>query len=571
MWTVPRTASGRAGPFDSPNSPNCNSRNGRCELAEEDGGQPRQDTICAALARAVAAAPDRIFLDFSGETYTYAEVDRLANAMARGLIGLGIKPGDTVATVLDNNIDAIVAWFAINKAGAISAPVNTAFRGQFLSAQIHDCQCAVVIVEAEYAERLAAVLADLPRVRFVFTRGGPPPGLPTGVCGGELDELRRADSRPLDLSVAPGEIAMLVYTSGTTGRSKGCMISHNCACSLGWNGVKVHGIDSTDVIWTPLPLFHLNAIGACVLAALMAMGRIAIFPRFSVSRFWEDIERSGATTVGLLGSMASLIAEAPETEAQRRCYGQLRRVSAAPFPEAVAAKWRERFGAPAYGAAGYGMTEAPTLVGLPTGERTAPPGSSGRAGANFEVRIFDDNDEEVPPGTPGEVVCRPRHPNVLFSGYWNQPEATVRAWRNLWFHTGDLGRIDQDGWFYFVDRKKDYIRRRGENISTHEMENVFRQHPAIQDVAVHAVLSPHGEDEVKVTAEILAGSALSEAELCRWSIARVPYFAVPLYIEFRATLPRGATGKVLKDQLRAEGKTAATWDREAAGMTFTRR
>ncbi|MFB0874897.1 MULTISPECIES: AMP-binding protein [unclassified Sphingobium] len=540
-------------------------------MAEEYGGPPRQDTICAALDRAVAAAPDRVFADFCGETYTYAEVDRLADALTRGLVAVGVKPGDTVATVLDNNVDAIVVWFAINRAGAISAPVNTAFRGQFLSAQIDDCQCAVVIAEAEYAGRIAAVIDDLPQVRCLFVRGGPPPELPARVHGGGLDELRRPEADPVDVAVTPEQIAMLVYTSGTTGRSKGCMISHNCACSLGWNGVEVHAIDSTDVIWTPLPLFHLNAIGACVLAALMAMGRIAIFPRFSVSQFWPDVERSGATTVALLGSMASLIAEAPETDAQRRCHGQLRRISAAPFPEAVAAKWRERFGAPAYGAAGYGMTEAPTLVGLPTGERTAPPGSSGRAGANFEVRIFDDNDQEVPPGTAGEVVCRPRYPNVLFSGYWNQPEATVKAWRNLWFHTGDLGKIDKDGWFYFVDRKKDYIRRRGENISTHEMESVFRQHPAIQDVAVHAVLSPHGEDEVKVTAEILPGTALSEAELCRWSIERVPYFAVPLYIEFRATLPRGATGKVLKDQLRAEGKTAATWDREAAGLTFTRR
>jgi len=187
------------------------------------------------------------------------------------------------------------------------------------------------------------------------------------------------------------------------------------------------------------------------------------------------------------------------------------------------------------------------------------------------VKIFDEHDQEVPPGTPGEIVARPRRPNIMFSGYWNQPEATVKAWRNLWFHTGDLGRIEPDGWFYFVDRKKDYIRRRGENISTHEMEAVFRQHPAIQDVAVHAVLSPLGEDEVKVTAEIKPDAAVTEEELCRWSIDRVPYFAVPLYVEFRETLPRSATGKVLKEVLRADGKTAATWDREAAGVTFARR
>jgi crotonobetaine/carnitine-CoA ligase len=324
-------------------------------------------------------------------------------------------------------------------------------------------------------------------------------------------------------------------------------------------------------MWTALPLFHLNAIGASVVTGLIAQCRVAVFPRFSVSQFWPEIERSGAKSIAFLGSMASLLADAPDNEAMKRCYGQIRRVSAAPFPEPVVKKWRERFGVPATGSTSYGMTEAATISGSHPGDPPGPPGSSGRPGSDFEVKIFDDNDLEVAPGATGEIVCRPRRPNIMFGGYWNQPEATVKSWRNLWFHTGDLGKIDADGWFYFVDRKKDYIRRRGENISTLEMEAVFRQHPALLDVAVHAVLSPMGEDEVKVTAELHPGVELTEEALCRWSIDRVPYFAVPLYVEFRETLPRSATGKVLKEELRREGKTATTWDREAAGVTFTRR
>jgi crotonobetaine/carnitine-CoA ligase len=269
--------------------------------------------------------------------------------------------------------------------------------------------------------------------------------------------------------------------------------------------------------------------------------------------------------------MATLIAEAPDTEAAQRCYGQLRRVAAAPFPTSVVQKWHDRFGVPAKGSSGYGMTEAATISGTGAGESPGPAGSSGHGGIDFDLQIFDDNDNAMPPGTVGEIVARPLRPNIMFKGYWQKADATVAAWRNLWFHTGDLGKLDETGYLYFVDRKKDYIRRRGENISTFEMEAIFRQHPALKDLAVHAVLSPLGEDEVKITAELHPDAPLTEEELFLWSVERVPYFAVPQYVEFRDELPRSATGKVLKEQLRAEGKTAATWDREAAGIVLEKR
>ncbi|MDB5446536.1 MAG: ATP-dependent acyl-CoA ligase [Phenylobacterium sp.] len=529
-----------------------------------------QDTITAALARAVAEVPDQPFIDFSGETYTFAEVDRMATELAHGLKGLGVETGQPVATIFDNDIEAVTVWLAINKLGAISAPVNTAFKGEFLKNQIEDCQARVVLAEGEYVDRVAAIAEALPDLRHVVFKDAAPPGLPGGVTATPIESIRVKDGGPIADEVTPEQLAIIVYTSGTTGRSKGCMLPHNMVCNMGWTSVR-RGVGPGDVLWSPLPLFHLNAIGVSVVTALIARCRTSIGRRFSVSQFWPEIERSGATTVSLLGSMASLIAEAPDTPEMKRCYGQIRRVNAAPFPPPVVQKWRDRFGAPVQGSSSYGMTEAATISGLGPGEPAGPPGSSGRVGKDFETQIVDDGDNPLPPGTPGEIVVRPKRPNIMFAGYWNRPEETVKAWRNLWFHTGDLGKLDADGYLYFVDRKKDYIRRRGENISTHEMEAVFRQHPAIQDVAVHAVLSPLGEDEVKVTAEINPGAAVTEEELCRWSIERVPYFAVPLFVEFRESLPRSATGKVLKEQLRAEGRTPATWDRETAGVTFTRR
>jgi crotonobetaine/carnitine-CoA ligase len=201
----------------------------------------------------------------------------------------------------------------------------------------------------------------------------------------------------------------------------------------------------------------------------------------------------------------------------------------------------------------------------------APPDSSGRRNPWFDTRIFDDNGVEAPDGVAGEVVTRPRMPNIMFSGYWRRPEETLRIMKNLWLHTGDIGRFDEDGWFYFVDRKKDYLRRRGENISSFEVENALRAHEAIDDVAAHAVPSELGEDDLKLTATLKPGYSLDPAELFQWCIDRLPYFALPRYIEFRTELPKSPVGRVLKYELRDQGTPPGTWDFEASGIKVSKR
>jgi carnitine-CoA ligase len=324
------------------------------------------------------------------------------------------------------------------------------------------------------------------------------------------------------------------------------------------------------VLWTPLPLFHLNATAASVLSTALLGSTTAIYPRFSVSGFWPDISRSGARLASLLGAMIPLLAQAPDTPDSVACRGQLRHISGAPFPAELQRIWKDRFGVQTAGSNVYGISEAAPLTSLDHGA-AYPSGSSGRRNDSFEVRIVDEDDRELPPGEVGEVIARPRRPHVMFEGYWRRPEDTLRVLGNLWLHTGDLGRFDDEGFFWFVDRKKDYLRRRGENISSVEMETTFLQHPDIAEVAVHAVLSAFTEDDVKVTAVLRDGATLTEEALCRWSFDRVPYFAIPRYIEFRTALPRNPVGRVLKYQLRDEGCTAATWDRESAGLEVPRR
>jgi crotonobetaine/carnitine-CoA ligase len=372
-----------------------------------------------------------------------------------------------------------------------------------------------------------------------------------------------------EVEVAPGDLAMLIYTGGTTGPSKGCMVSHNYACNLAEIISRGTGRDENTVSWTALPLFHFNAVSN-VLCELKYGGRMALYPRFSVSNFWPEIERTGANYVTLLGSMFPMLTTAPENDAEKRCYGQLKIVGGAPFPDKLQQTWKARFGTEHTVVPGFGLTECSLVTSIELQDK-AKPDSSGKRNNSFDVRIVDDDGNEVADGCSGEVIVRPRKPNVMFAGYWKRPEETLKLMNDLWFHTGDIGQFDEDGFFYFVDRKKDYLRRRGENISSFEVESVFRQHPAIEDIAAHAVLSDLTEDELKVTAVLRQGAELTEKELCLWSSEQMPYFAVPRYIEFRSDLPRSPVGRVLKYVLRDEGVTERTWDREAAGIQISKR
>ncbi len=527
-----------------------------------------QDTVTAVLSRAAEQFPERIFLDFQGEKHTYREVDERATQLAHGLLARGVVRGDRVGSILDSHLDAVLLWFAVNKIGAIHVPVNTAYKGEFLRHQFANAGCRVMVAESDYAQRVLDVSAGLPEGELLLVRGE----VSVSDSNLQTEALAAAyqnNTDPIEDKNTPTDLCMLIFTGGTTGPSKGCMISHNYACNLARQILKRENRTQDDVNWTPLPLFHMNATAGSILSCAMVGAAVAIFPRFSVSKFWPDVERSGATVVNLLGSMLDFIAGAPDNESSKRSFGQLKAVRGAPFSPELQELWKKRFGVRYTGSNGYGLTEAARVTSLPDGI-PAPPGSSGRANEDFDVRIVDDNDKELPPGEPGEIIVRPRHPGIMFDGYWNNPGETLKVIRNLWLHTGDIGKFDEEGFFYFVDRKKDYLRRRGENISSFEMETTFKTHPLINEVAVHAVFA-NSEDELKVTATLIEGAKLSEEELCRWCVERVPYFAVPRYIEFRTELPRSDFGRILKYQLRDQGCTPQTWDRESTDFELVKR
>jgi crotonobetaine/carnitine-CoA ligase len=548
-------------------------------------GWSRDDehTIPELLARRLATEPDAPYLDVCGTACTAAEMADAAGRLVAGFTALGIEPGDRVAALVENSPEAMLFWFGTVLGGAIAVPINTAYKGEYLRHQLADSGARVVVVQGDLLARVAAVTEQLPDLGHVVVIGEPEIDVAElrGVTVHDWAALLARDPAGggpgglPDVAIRPGDLGTFIYTGGTTGPSKGCMLSHNYHEVLARQIGICWRRTADDVVWTPLPLFHFNAIVTAVLGPLVYGGRGAVYRRFSVSNFWPEMNRTGATIVSLLGSLAFLLAQDEDRPEMPRSGApgantSLRLVGAAPLPPELDARIRERFGVATFSGA-FGLTEASLVAWQPFGVDNKP-GAAGIINRDFfDLRIFDDDDHEVPRGETGEIVVRPLRPHVMYEGYWGNAAATVKAHRNLWFHTGDIGKVDDDDYLFFVDRKADYLRRRGENISSFEVERVVGGHEAVAEAVVCAVPSEVTEDDLKLTVTVVEGRSVTEEELFRWCIDQLPYFALPRYVEIRADLPRSPVGRVLKRELRAEGVTAATWDAEAAGITYDKR
>ena len=533
-----------------------------------------QSTIPELLMRRLDVDSDGPYLDVCGVTVTAAQVVDVSSRLASSLRMMGVSQGDRVATLIENSIEAVYAWWGIILSGAIAVPVNTAYKGEYLRHQLADSGSKVVIVAAEFLDRLEAVAATIDSVQHVVIISDTPSTI-SSTATSLWSELLTSEAILPEINTKPSDLGTFIYTGGTTGLSKGCMLSHNYHEAL----TRQIGIcwerTAEDVVWTPLPLFHFNAITTAVIGPLVFGGRSAIYRRFSVSNFWPEMNRVGATITSTLGTMAYLLAhdvdrpEMPRSGAPE-ANTTLRLLGAAPMPVEVDDIMKNRFGLTTFSAA-YGVTEASLISWQPPGGYNKPNAAGVINDEYFDVRIFDAEDNEVPRGDRGEIVIRPKRPEVMFAGYWGRPEVTVETSRNWWYHTGDIGIVDEENFLFFVDRKADYLRRRGENIASFEVESIIMGHGQIADVAVHAVPSPLTEDDLKITATRVEGATVNEEELFLWCVEQLPYFALPRYIEFRTDLPRSPVGRVLKRELRAEGVTSATWDLEQSGVVYEKR
>jgi crotonobetaine/carnitine-CoA ligase len=533
-----------------------------------------QRSLPGLLQARLDADPDSEYLDVTGTKFSAADVADQAGRFAAALASLGVQPGDRVATLMENAPEAMLAWWGSVLNGVICAPINSAYKGEYLRHQLTDSGSSVVVVQGDLASRIAAIANEVDTLEHVIVVGAPDEDITGPKVHHWTDALAIEPIAP-NLDIAPSDLATFIYTGGTTGPSKGCMLSHNYSAGLADQISLCWRRTADDVVWSALPLFHFNAISVCMVGALSTGGRAAVSGKFSVSGFWPELNRVGGTIVSLLGSMAYLLAndeDRPEMplSGAPEANTTLRLIGAAPMPMEIDARLRERFGTDVFSGA-YGLTEASLVSWTPIGVENRANAAGVINDEYFDVRIFDDGDNEVPRNTDGEIVCRPKRPHVMFEGYWGNAEATVKTNRNYWYHTGDIGRIDDDDYLYFVDRKADYLRRRGENISSFEVEKIIMKHAAIVDVVVHAVPSELTEDDLKITATCASGSGVTEEALFLWCVDELPYFALPRYVEFRDELPRSPVGRVLKRVLRDEGVTAATWDVESSGVKYEKR
>lgn len=482
---------------------------------------------------------------------TYAEAAIQARRVASRLADLGVRPGDRVALLLPNGLDFVRHWLGLGRLGATVVPLNTALTGEFLVHQLRDSGAGLVVSRGELALTAEDVAGEVPGLTVAGTDGWEEAPEWTG---------------PLP---AFSDIACLMYTSGTTGPSKGVLMPHAHCHLFGLGSIEALGVTSEDRYYVCMPLFHANGLFMQLAATLVAGATAVLRPRFSATRWLADIREERCTVTNLLGSMTQFVHARP-ADATDRGHG-LRVVCPVPNPPAHEAVWRDRFGLPDVVSA-YGMTE----VNIPLYGRlgASRPGTAGLVLDQwFEVTVRDpDTDLEVATGEVGEIMVRPKVPSAFMAGYAGLPERTLEAWRSFWFHTGDSGVMDAEGWVTFVDRTKDCIRRRGENISSFEVEAAVGRLDGVAEVVAYAVPAGEAGTEDEVMLAVVrdsgpSGATLDEAAVAAHADAVLPRFARPRYIEIVDSLPRTPTAKVRKGELRQRGVTTGTWDRDRVRAT----
>lgn len=517
-------------------------------------------TIATRLAEVATIRPASVFLRSDRGEMTYGEVEQAAGRLATGLAAAGARRGEPVIVFMNNSLDQIVTWFALARLGAVHVPINTALIGTSLIHTFQVTRPGLAVVDGDLLPALLEVRAELAPLPRIVVHG---PGAP-GADIDNLDDVDLIDFQELPAAAGTAAVAApdldpatVLFTSGTTGKSKGCTLSHRYLIRQAELHASNLGLTSDDVLYSPFPLFHIDAATLTVLTALVVGGTAAIGRRFSASRFWDEVRSFDATVFNFLGATSTILWKQPPTDRDRD--HRVRLAWGVPMP-AWSDDWQQRFGFPLYEL--YGLTDA----GIPVYDRIDLPrhaGSCGRVIDQFELTIVDEHDQALPIGSDGEITVRGHEPGLVMNEYWAMPDETAHAFRGGRFHTGDRGRLDTAGRLYFLGRTHDGIRRRGENISAYELEQIVVTHPEIVEAAALGVPSELTEDDVKICVVLRTGSRLRPEQILEHCARNAPAYMVPRYIEVRSHLPKTPTHKVEKFKLR--DRTDATWDSVADG------
>ena len=509
-------------------------------------------TVPAVLDRRAEQHPDRVMMSIAGVDVTFEQMRRRSRAAANMLAGLGVGRGDCVALFTATCPEWVYFWLGAARIGAVSAAVNAANKGDFLLHTLRLARARVILTDAERRPRVDEIADRLDTVTGVVVQDD------SLTATLHLD----ADVPVADSPVGAADVGVLFYTSGTTGPSKAVATTWHYLFSVAATAASAWEFGPGEALWTAMPLFHLSAAPS-VLAPMLVGGTTVLAKAVHPNEVWDDIRARGAVGFAGAGAMVSMLQNLPADP--RDAQLPLRFISAAPIDAKSYRDIEKRYGCRVVTM--YGMTEAFPIAVKGVADEGVP-GTSGRPNPNFDVRIVDENGDPLPPGTVGEIACRPRHPHVMSEGYVSQG---LRADPHPeWFRTGDLGRLDADQNLTYVDRVKDSLRRRGENVSSVEVEAVVTRHPAVAEAAAVGMPSELGEDDILLFVTLHAGAALDCAELLDFCAARMPYFCVPRYVEAVDELPKNVIGRIRKDLLRSRGLNEATWDREEHGYIVSR-
>lgn len=515
-----------------------------------------ENSLLAMLRAAALEHPDKEFVRVGGSSFDYSSALARVEATAKGLLECGIEPGDRVGIMAGNTPETIWAWLGTNAARAIDVPFNAEVRGNLLSYFVQDAGPKALVGTPEYLDLLEK--HSVPQPELVVSIGEPSQAFQDSQRI-TFDELIAIGQSSLSELLGPSsrETATIMYTSGTTGPSKGVMLPQRYYPANARNVNRFMKMTSDDVCYCVQPLFHIDA-RAFLATVLEARATIAIGQRFSVSRFWDEVREHEATVFSTIGTMLWMLSKQPPSMRDREQPARVAMCSSTPGE--VLRDFESRFGVQVIEA--YGMTEC-VLITTEVAEKTLP-GRIGRPIPELSCQIVDNDDLPVGQGDIGELVYRPCEPNAMMQGYWNKPEATVETWRNMWFHTGDLVREHDDGTYEYIGRKKDSIRRRGENVSAWEVEQAVAAHPRVLEVAAIGVPSEVGEEDVAVLVVTANDGPFDPADLVDFVSRDLPRFAVPRYVEVVDSLPKTPSERIEKGKVRERGITSAAWDAELA-------
>jgi crotonobetaine/carnitine-CoA ligase len=505
----------------------------------------------------------RVAVSTAHEQITYDQLDARVNRVGNALKDLGVTQGDKVCVMLPNILEFLYAWWGNAKLGGVTVPLNTALKGEGLAYIINHCDAETMILSHHYLsalEEIRASLHQLKRIIVLGPEGQRAPNLPTGAI--DFGELLTAPATSPMQEVWSDDIDSIMYTSGTTGLPKGVIHRHS-RCYGGFVLPIMTGYTEQDVVYNTLPLFHIGGQNM-VWMALVSDTTVALAERFSASRFWQDVRAYRATFTLFLGAMIPILHKQPSRHDDH--VNPLRVALSAAAPRTIWEEFERRFDVKIVEL--YSQTEGGFLLNADA-KAVGKVGAMGKPSAGFEMKVVDEQDRELPPGAVGELIYRPGGGAAL-TEYYKNPEATAEKTRGGWIRSGDLAYQDDDGYFFFVDRKNDFMRRRGENISSFEVEKIINSHPQVLESAAYAIPSELGEDEVMVAVVLPPGAELHPLELIQYCEAHMAYFMVPRYVRVVDAFPKTGTERTMKYQLKSQGVTLDTWDREKAGYTLKR-